>query len=124
MNDDDIRKGSLVIVIDRDNTPPRICWGLVHNRLPSGNCDIQIGGSPKQKSIISGDKLILICQTDGKFATPDEAVEHNRNNILLQVALVAFTSREFAELKRLKTMTERKLKGRLKRGLARLFHRV
>lgn len=97
----------------------------MHNQFPSGdNYDVQIGDTRVQKKIISGDKLILVVQTDGKFVNPNEAVEHHKNNILLQVALIAFTSREFAELKRLKSMTERKLKSRLKRGLARLFHRV
>ncbi len=125
MNGNDIKKGSLVIVIDRESTPPRFCWGLVLTRFPSGdNYDVQTGESPKQKNIFSGDKLILVIQTEKNFANPLEAVEHYKNDILLEITLIAFTSRELAELKRLKTRIERKRRSWLARGVSRLLRRV
>lgn len=125
MNDISIQKGSLVIVIDRNSNPPCFCWGIVRKQFPSGdNFDVQIGDSEEQKIIAKGELLIPVIQTEGGFKNPTVAVEYYRDKILLHVALIAFTSRDFQELKRFKARTERTLRNRLRKGWQRLFHRV
>jgi len=112
-------------VIDRNSNPPCLCWGIVRKQFPSGdNYDVQTGDSDKEKVIAGRNLLIPVISTDGKFDNPTEAVKYHLNEIILRVALIAFTSRDFRELKRYKARTERTLKNRLKKGWNRLFHRV
>lgn len=120
----EIGKGALVIVLEGDRKPPRHCWGLVLKKFPSGNYEVQIGENRKDNIIVSPDQLVFVMDTKGNFKNPEEAVRAYLDEIILQNTLISLTSRDFELLRRYKTMAAKKIRGRFRRGLARLLRRV
>ena len=124
MTKEEINQGSLVIVLETERKPPRTCWGIVLKKLPSGNCDVQIGENRKDRIFVFPDQLIFVAHTKKKFKNPTEAVMAHLDEILLENTLISRTSRDFELLRRYKKLAERKLRSRFRRGLARLLKRV
>ncbi len=124
MTTEEIERGTLVIVLEKDRKPPRYCWGLVLKKFPSGNLDVQIGENKRDTIITSPDQLIFVLNTKRNFGSPDEAVAAHLDEIVLQNTLISLTSRDFQVLRRYKQMAEKKLRKRFRRGLARLLGRV
>ena len=124
MAKEEIDKGALVVVIETDRKPPRTCWGIVLKKLPSGNCDVQIGENRRDRIFVPFDQLVFVANTKKNFKNPAEAVAGHLDEILLENTLISRTSRDLRLLRRYKEMAERKLRGRFRRGLARLLKRV
>ncbi len=124
MTTEEIQRGTLVIVLEKDRKPPRYCWGLVLKKFPSGNLDVQIGQNKRDTIITSPDQLIFVLDTKRNFESPEEAVAAHLEEIVLQNTLISLTNRDFQVLRRYKRMVERGLRNRARRGLARLFRRV
>lgn len=125
MENQKIEKWDLVIVVERDETPPLICWGLVLTVMPSGKSyDVQIGDTRKDKRFVFKRNLIRVCGTNGKHRNPEEAVRAHLLDILLLITLISLTSRDYAALRRYKQMLEKHKKKTMREWLSILLHRI
>lgn len=125
MENQQIERWDLVIVVERDETPPLICWGLVLAVMPSGkNYDVQIGDTRKDKKFVFRRNLIRVCGTNGKHKNPKEAVMAHLLDILLLVTLISLTSRDYAALRRYKQMLEKHKRTTVRKWLSTLLHRI
>lgn len=112
MTAEEIKPGTLVIVVEIDQKPPRHCWGLVRKITPNGALIVQIGKEKDNTIILLPDQLIPILQTSGNCNGPEEAVEAHRSEILLENTLISHTAREIRALRRYKKLVEGTLRRR------------
>lgn len=95
----EIKENTLVIVLEDNGTPPRMCWGLVKHKLPTKNYMVRIERLPFRRDhrgkqiffpeeiVVLPRQIIPIIQTDGSAEDPFSVIKENIGEIFLRIFL-------------------------------------
>ncbi len=100
-----IQNNTLVIVMPRNETPEKVCFGVVIRKMPSKQYEVVIGtslkGLRKKAIFVEPDQLIPVIQTDGSTLSPAKAVRQNWHKIIMHIILRLHTTDGATALQRL-----------------------
>ena len=90
-----VEPGTLSIILPKDNHPSEACWGIVCRHMLGGNYEVQVGRFRHlrvSRIIVRPEQLVPVYLTNGSFKNPRQAIRHLREQLLLNMLLIFYSS--------------------------------